>query len=159
MVKSKENLPAELVDFIGGFIGRLPMKWDDPPLWPVVVPSLVGFFAAWTPYVFDWVPRPLDWILLAPFLVLVLLSPALYFSPKPAGGRVELVIGANVAMILAFIPQLFLFVWFIVVILSWIFQSMYVWRHNYPAFRIGTWIGMGAVSGLFIGGLFAHFIL
>ena len=135
------------------------MKWDEPPLWPVVVPSLVGFFAAWTPHLFDWVPRLWGWVLPTPFLGLVLLSPLLYFSPKPAGGRIELVIGANVAMLLAIIPQIFFFVWFIVVILSWIFQSMYVWRHNYPPFRIGTWIGMGAVSGLFIGDLFAHFVL
>jgi len=135
------------------------MKWDEPPLWPVVAPSIVGFFAAWIPHLFDWVPRPWGWILPTPFLVLVFLSPLLYLSPKPAGGRIELVIGANVAMLLAIIPQIFLFVWFIVVILFWISQSMYVWRHNYPPFRIGTWIGIGAVSGLFIGDFFAHFTL
>ena len=143
----------------GGASARLPMKWDEPPLWPVVVPSLVGFLAACMPHIFDWVPRPWGWILPAPFMILVLLSPLLYFSPKPAGGRIELVIGANVAMLLALIPQVFLFVWFIVVILFWIFQSMFVWRHNYPPFRIGTWLGLGAVSGLFIGDLFAHFVL
>jgi hypothetical protein len=135
------------------------MKWDEPPLWPVVAPSLVGFAAACMPHIFDGIPRPWDWALPAPFLGLVLLSPLLYFSPKPAGGRVELVIGANVAMFLAIIPQVFFFVWFIVVILFWIFQSMYVWRHNYPPFRVGTWLGMGAVSGLFVGDLFAHFVL
>ena len=135
------------------------MKWDEPPLWPVVAPSLVGFLAACMPHIFVWVPRPWGWGLPAPFMILVLLSPLLYFSPKPAGGRIELVIGANVAMMLALIPQIFLFVWFIVVILFWIFQSMFVWRHNYPPFRIGTWLGLGAVSGLFIGDLFAHFVL
>ena len=143
----------------GGSLGRLSMKWDEPPLWPVVVPSLVGFSAACMPYLFDWVPRPWDWVLAVPFLCLVLLSPLLYFSPNPAGVRIDLVVGANVAMFLAIVPQLFLFVWFIVVILIWISQSMYVWRHNFPPFRIGTWIGLGAVSGLFIGSLFAHFIL
>ena len=143
----------------GGHRGRLAMKWDEPPLWPVVLPSLVGFAAACTPHLISGIPRPFGWILPAPFMGLVLLSPLLYFSPKPAGGRVELVIGVNVAMLFALIPQLFLFVWFIVVILIWIYQSMYIWRHNYPAFRIGTWIGLGAVSGLFIGNFFAHFIL
>ncbi len=135
------------------------MKWDEPPLWPVMAPSLAGFFSACMPHIFDWVPRPWGWVLPTPFLVLVLLSPLLYFAPKPAGGRIELVLGANVAMLLALIPQLFLFVWFIIVILFWIFQSMYIWRHNYPPFRIGTWLGLGAVSGLFIGDLFAHFVL
>jgi len=70
-----------------------------------------------------------------------------------------LIIGANVAMVLAIVPQLIFKPWFIVVILFWVFQSMYVWRHNYPAFRVGTWLGLGAVSGLFIGDFFAHFIL
>ena len=140
-------------------MARLYMKWDDPPLWPVVAPSLVGFFSACMPHIFDWIPRLWGWTLPAPFLGLMILSPLLYFAPKPAGGRIELVLGANVAMLLALIPQLFLFVWFIVVILSWIFQSKYVWRHNYPPFRIGTWLGLGAVSGLFIGDLFAHFVL
>ena len=60
---------------------------------------------------------------------------------------------------LAIVPQMLFFVWFIVVILFWIFQSMYIWRYNYPAFRVGTWLGLGAVSGLFMGDLFAHFIL
>jgi hypothetical protein len=134
------------------------MKWDEPPLWPVVIPTLVGFVVACMPHLLDEIPR-LGGDLPAPFMGLVLLSPLLYFSPKPAGGRIELVIGANVAMVLAIVPQLFFRVWFIVVILFWIFQSMYIWRHNYPAFRVGTWLGLGAASGLFMGGLFAHFIL
>ena len=62
-------------------------------------------------------------------------------------------------MLFAFIPQLAFFVWFVVVILLWLFESMHVWRKNYPPFRIGIWIGLGAVSGLYIGGLFAHFVL
>ncbi len=135
------------------------MKWDQPPLWPVATPCLVGFAAACIPHLFEGIPRPWGWALPAPFLGLVLLSPLLYLSPKPAGGRIELIIGANVGMLLSIIPQVFFFVWFVVVILFWIFQSMYVWRDDYPAFRIGTWLGLGAVSGLFIGDFFAHFVL
>ena len=140
-------------------LGRQSMKWDEPPLWPVVVPTLIGFFAACLPHLFDWLPRPWGWALVVPFMILVLLSPLLYFSPKPTGGRIGVVIGANSAMLLAIIPQIFLFVWFIVVILFWIQQSMYVWKYNYPPFRVGTWLGLGAVSGLFVGGFFAHFTL
>ena len=134
------------------------MKWDEPPLWPVVIPTLVGFVVACMSHLLDEIPQ-LGGDLPAPFMGLVLLSPLLYFSPKPAGGRIELIIGANVAMVLAIVPQMLFFVWFIVVILFWIFQSMYIWRYNYPAFRVGTWLGLGAVSGLFMGDLFAHFIL
>ena len=90
---------------------------------------------------------------------LVLMSALLYYAPEPAGGSKELIAGANAGMLLAFLPQLIFFVWFVPVILFWIFQSMYGWRRGFPAFRVGTWIGLGAVSGLFIGGLFAHFVL
>ena len=83
----------------------------------------------------------------------------LYIAPYPADRSPELIVGTNVGMLLAFVPQLFFFVWFVPVILFWIFQSMYVWKYDYPAFRVGTWIGLGAVSGLFVGGLFAHFVL
>ncbi|GIT41372.1 MAG: hypothetical protein Ct9H300mP10_03820 [Methanobacteriota archaeon] len=87
------------------------------------------------------------------------MSALLYYAPEPAGGNKELIAGANAGVLLAFLPQLIFFVWFVPVILFWIFQSMYVWRRGFPAFRVGTWIGLGAVSGLFIGGLFAHFVL
>ena len=135
------------------------MKWDEPPLWPVVGPSLAGFTAACLPHIVDGVPRLFDWDLTTPFVGLMFVSILLYFAPEPAGKNTELILGANVGMLLAFLPQLFFFVWFVPVILFWILQSMYVWKNNFPAFRVGTWIGLGAVSGLFVGGLFAHFIL
>ncbi len=135
------------------------MKWDEPPLWPVAVPCLLGFASACTPNLIDGVPRLMDGDLTTPFMVLVITSPLLYFSPEPTGGKIDLIIGANAGMLFAFLPQAIFFVWFIIVVLLWIYQSMFVWRADYPAFRIGTWIGLGAVSGLFIGGLFANFIL
>ena len=135
------------------------MKWDSPPLWPVAVPSLFGFAFACIPPIVEGVPRLFDWDLATPFGGLVIASALLYFAPEPAGDSTELIVGANVGMLLAFLPQLVFYVWFVPGILFWIFQSMYVWKRNFPAFRIGTWIGLGAVSGLFIGGLFAHFVL
>ena len=135
------------------------MKWDEPPLWPVVNPRVAGFSSACVPHLVDGIPRLFDWDLTTPFLALVLASLLLYFAPEPADRSYELIIGTNVGMFIAFVPELFFDDWFVPVILFWIFQSMYVWKHNYPAFRVGTWIGLGAVSGLFVGGLFAHFIL
>ncbi len=135
------------------------MKWDDPPLWPVAIPSLTGFAAACTPYLVSGIPRLFDGDLTTPFIGLVILTPLLFFSPEPTGGKPELIVGANAGMLFAFLPQAIFFVWFIVIILIWIFESMQVWRRNYPPFRVGTWIGLGAVSGLFIGSLFAHNIL
>ena len=142
-----------------GAPSRIGVKWEEAPLWPVAVPSLVGFTFACLPHLVGGIPRLFDWELATPFAGLVAASALLYYAPEPAGGSKELIAGANAGMLLAFLPQLIFFVWFVPVILFWIFQSMYVWRRGFPAFRVGTWIGLGAVSGLFIGGLFAHFVL
>ena len=40
-----------------------------------------------------------------------------------------------------------------VVILTWLGQSMYLWQHNFPPFRIGIWLALGSMSGLYIGGI------
>ncbi|GEM_PF-87767 len=157
--KSKENLPEYLAAFIWGCNSRIVVKWEEPPLWPVVLPSLLGFALACITQIVDGVPMLFDWELGTPFAGLVLASMLLYFAPKQIGGSMELIAGVNVGMLVAFLPQLIFFVWFVPVILFWLFQSAYVWKYNYPAFRIGTWLGLGAVSGLYIGGLFAHYFL
>ncbi len=137
------------------------MKWEEPPLWPVAVPSIAGFVAACIPHLIEGTPRLLDWELTTPFVILAtgITLFILFLAPQPVKGNYEVVIGTIVGMLLAFLPQLAFFVWFVVVVLYWLLESMRVWRKNYPPFRIGTWIGLGAVSGLYIGGLFAHFVL
>ena len=142
------------------------MKWDSPPLWPVAVPSLLGFALACSPlrsYKFEALsflstPEGQDSIL-TPMVCLILLSGLLYFSPEELGSRRELISGALVAILFGVLPQGMFFVWFIPVILFWVAQSTYIWKRNYPPFRIGIWLGSGAVSGLFTGGIFAHFFL
>ena len=89
------------------------MKWDDPPLWPVAVPSLAGFCAACFPYVVQNTPQLVGGELTTPFILLVILSPLLYFSPEPTGRKPDLIIGANIGMFFAFLPQAIFFVWFI----------------------------------------------
>ena len=142
------------------------MKWDSPPLWPVAVPSLLGFVLACSPlrsYKFEALsvrstPEGQDSIL-TPMVCLILLSGLLYFSPEELGSRRELISGALVAILFGVLPQGMFFVWFIPVVLFWVAQSTYIWKRNYPPFRIGIWLGSGAVSGLFTGGIFAHFFL
>ncbi len=92
-------------------------------------------------------------------ICLILLSGLLCFSPAELGSRRELIAGALVAILFGVLPQALFNPWLVIMVLLWIHQSMSVPRHNFPAFRIGIWIGLGAVSGLFIGGLFAHFVL
>ena len=134
------------------------MKWDEPPLWPVAVPSMAGFAAACLPYLVN-DPRFIEGSLLASFLVLLALSPAILRAPVGNASRLELLVGTWVGMLLCFLPQLIFFVWFIPVVLFWVAQSTYIWKRNYPPFRVGIWLGSGAVSGLFTGGIFAHFFL
>jgi len=142
------------------------VKWEEAPLWPVAVPSLLGFALACSPlraYKFE----ALSFLstqgdedsILTPMICLILLSGLLYFSPAELGGRRELIAGALVAILFGVLPQALFNPWLVIMVLLWIHQSMSVPRHNFPAFRIGIWIGLGAVSGLFIGGLFANFVL
>jgi len=44
-------------------------------------------------------------------------------------------------------------IWFVIVILFWMSQSLYVWKRNYPNFRLGMWLGAGSMSGLYLGSL------
>jgi len=32
---------------------------------------------------------------------------------------------------------------------------MYIWQYNFPPFRIGIWLALGSMSGLYIGGIMA----
>jgi len=82
------------------------------------------------------------------------------FFPDAASGRkAEMIAGIWVGMLVAFLPQIAFFVWFVPVILIWLAQSRTIWDRNYPPFRVGMWIGFGLVSGLYIGGILAHNLL
>lgn len=152
------NSLKELVALMNEYSSDLFVKWDTPPLWPVAIPSVCGFFSACMPYIFQ-IPFFIEGSLISPFIFLILLSLGLNFSPPEIGNKIELIAGTWFSMLFSFLPQLFLFPWFIIVFLFWLAQSMYVWKRNYPPFRIGIWIGTGAISGLYIGSFFSHYIL
>jgi hypothetical protein len=149
---------ASFAALMGRARRRSGVKWDSPPLWPVAAPSLLGFITACLPYLTK-IPNFTEGSLLAPFGVVAFASLALLLAPDEIGSKPELIAGTWVAMLVAFLPQLVFYVWFIPVILFWLAQSIYLWKSDYPAFRIGIWIGFGAVSGLYLGGFFAHYFL
>ncbi len=130
------------------------MKWDSMPLWPVIMPLSVGFFIA---CIFGIIENSSS--LLKPAICLLILPFVLWLSPKEIENRKELVGGYIVSIIFGILPQLIFFVWFILVILIWISQTTYLWRHNSPLFRIGIWIGLGSCTGLFLGSFYAHYFL
>ena len=122
------------------------VKWDSPPLWPVVLPSVTGFSAACMPYLAD-VRFFSEDSILAPFALMAVLFTLLL--------GLETLLGAWAAMLFSLLPQLLFFVWLVPVVLIWFHQSIFLWRKNYPLFRIGIWLGLGAASGIYIGGIFA----
>ena len=81
------------------------------------------------------------------------------FLPDRYEARVEWLLGIFSMILLAVLPQLILPIWFILVILFWLSQSLYVWKRNYPTFRLGLWLGAGGMSGLYLGSLFAFNVL
>ena len=142
------------------------MRWENPPLWPVALPSICGFLLSssslrqhkFEALSFITTPEGQDSII-TPLICAIILSFALYFSPSDLGNRTELISGSIIALLIGIIPLLIFPVWIVVVLLLWISQSMYVWKSNFPAFRIGLWIGLGGSSGIFMGAFIAHLLL
>jgi hypothetical protein len=130
------------------------MKWESAPLGLIVVPLIIGFLIA---CVLGLIQDSSS--LRYPMIFLLLSSILLYFAPQEIGNRKELIAGSMVSILVGILPQLIFFVWFIIVILIWLSQTAYIWRHNSPSFRIGVWAGLGGCSGLYIGSFFAHYVL
>jgi len=158
VVKSKENLPARPVDFIGILWGVISVKWDTPPIWPVAVPSILGFSIACANEILS-IQGLFGQSLLLPILALTASSGLVMFLPDKYESKFECILGICCMILLAVIPQLILPVWFVLVILFWLSQSLYVWKRNYPTFRLGIWLGAGGMSGLYLGSLFAFNVL
>lgn len=158
VVKSKENLPARPVDFMGTLWGVISVKWDSPPIWPVAVPSILGFSIACADEILS-IQGLFGQALLLPILALTASSGLVMFLPDRYESKFECILGIWLMILLAVIPQLIFPIWFVLVILFWLSQSFYVWKRNYPTFRLGIWLGAGGMSGLYLGSLFAFNVL
>ena len=157
-MKSKENLPARPVDFMGIPWGVISVKWDIPPIWPVAVPSILGFSIACADEILS-IQGLFGQALLLPILALTTSSVLVMFLPDRYESKFECILGIWLMILLAVIPQLIFPIWFVLVILFWLSQSLYVWKRNYPTFRLGIWLGAGGMSGLYLGSLFAFNVL
>ena len=158
VVKSKENLPARPVDFMGILLSVISVKWDNPPIWPVAVPSILGFSIACANEILS-IQGLLGQALLLPIMALTASSGLVMFLPSRYESKFECALGIWLMILLAVIPQLIFPIWFVLVILFWLSQSLYVWKRNYPTFRLGIWLGAGGMSGLYLGSLFAINVL
>ena len=131
------------------------MTWESAPLWPVVLPSSSGFVLAFIPYLFE-----IDFFteknLLIPVLILLILGLLCFLLPQKYGNRTELYSGYFLGIIVFYLFRFFFgFYGIAVVILTWLGQSLYLWQYNFPPFRIGIWLALGSMSGLYIGGIMA----
>ena len=132
------------------------MKWESAPLWPVALPSIAGFLLSLIPYLFE-----LNYFskrnLLAPILILITLGLFLMLLPKKYGSKFELYLGYVIGLLVSYTFRFFFgFYGIVVVVLVWMGQSTYMWQYNFPPFRIGIWISLGSISGLYIGGIMAY---
>ncbi|MDB3870856.1 hypothetical protein OAV45_02650 [Candidatus Poseidoniales archaeon] len=135
------------------------MKWESAPLWPVALPSIIGCLLSFIPYLFE-----IEYFskknLLAPILVLGILGICCFLLPDRYGNKIELYLGYTLTLLLSFSFRfLFGFYGIVVVFLVWLSQSIYIWQYNYPPFRIGIWLALGAMSGLYVGGILAYNLL
>ena len=143
---------------MGTLWGVISMKWDSPPIWPVAVPSILGFSIACADEILS-IQGLFGQALLLPILALTASSGLVMFLPDRYESKFECILGIWLMILLAVIPQLIFPIWFVLVILFWLSQSLYVWKRNYPTFRLGIWLGAGGMSGLYLGSLFAINVL
>jgi hypothetical protein len=132
------------------------MKWESAPLWPVALPSITGLSLSFVPYLFE-----IEYFskrnLIFPILILAMLGLFCIALPEKYGNKLELYVGYIIGIFSTYLLRfLFGFYGIVLVVLFWIGQSTYMWQYNYPPFRIGIWIALGAVSGLYIGGIMAY---
>ena len=132
------------------------MKCESGPLLTVVFPSITGLLLSFIPYLFE-----LEYFskrnLVAPILILSIFGLACMLLPEKYGNKVELYAGYLLALSLTYSFRfLFGFYGIVVVVLFWIGQSFYIWQYNYPPFRIGIWLALGAITGFYIGGILTY---
>ena len=143
---------------MGTLWGVISVKWDSPPIWPVAVPSILGFSIACADEILS-IQGLFGQALLLPILALIASSGLVMFLPDRYESKFECILGIWSMILLAVMPQLIFPIWFVLVILFWLSQSLYVWKRNYPTFRLGIWLGAGGMSGLYLGSLFALNVL
>lgn len=140
------------------------MKWENPPLALFAIPPLAGLFSACIGFLLapnfdiqdklllDLAPLLLSWLTLTIFASILM-----FRIPKEWGEPKEMRYGVMAGVIVVFLPQmcgmalLLCSLWFLAVIGGWVFVSTYQWKYEVQPFRTGLWLGVGGLTGLFMG--------
>ena len=140
------------------------MKWENPPLRLFAIPPIVGLVSSIIGFqlaplieieekmLSDLSPLILSW------LTLILLASIMMFRiPKEWGEPKEMRYGVMAGVIVVFLPQmcgmalLLCSLWFLAVIGGWVFVSTYQWKYEVQPFRTGLWLGVGGLTGMYMG--------
>ena len=77
--------------------------------------------------------------------------------PKEWGEPKEMRLGVMAGVVVMFLPQmcgmalLLCSLWFLAVIGGWVFVSTYQWKYDVQPFRTGLWLGVGGLTGMYMG--------
>ena len=155
-------MPAAIVIGLQPSLG--PMKWETPPLGLFAIPPLAGLISSCIGFqlapkidiqekmLSDLSPLILSWLIL---IILTLIF--MWKIPKEWGDPKEMRYGVLTGVIVVFLPQicgvalLMCSLWFLAVIGGWVFVSTYQWKYDVQPFRTGLWLGVGGLTGLFMG--------
>ena len=155
-------MPAAIVIGLQPRLG--PMKWENPPLSLFAIPPLAGLFSSFIGFQLapmihiqekmldDILPLILSWLILIIFAEILMLQ-----IPKKWGNPKEMHYGVFSGVVVMFIPQMcgmalvLCSFWFLAIIGGWVFVSTYQWKYDVQPFRTGLWLGVGGLTGLFMG--------
>ena len=155
-------MPAVIV--IGWRPGLGLMKWENPPLGLFAIPpliglisSVIGFQLASEMEIQDKLLSDISPLLLSWASLVIIASLLMFKIPAEWGEPKEMWYGVLAGTIVVFLPQicgmglLLCALWWIPVICGWVFVSTYQWKYDVQPFRTGLWLGVGGLTGMFMG--------
>jgi len=144
---------------------------DDPEakLEPVALPAFVGLFTGIiTALILGKYPGIVSWIysgymeeVFTLQIILIFTIPAGYLlsvfqSKKYNLNQIEMFSGMLVFIIFGCMASFAMGCGFLLIILLWLWASLYWWRYNLPSFRLGVWYSMGLCSSAMLGNLMMY---
>ncbi|HJM68020.1 MAG TPA: hypothetical protein QF716_03995 [Candidatus Thalassarchaeaceae archaeon] len=140
------------------------MKWENPPLALFAIPPLIGLISSFIGFqsasqieIEDKLLSDLSPLYFSWFTLLILSSVLMFRIPKEWGDPKEMRYGVMAGVFVVFLPNvcglalMLCSFWFLVVVTGWVFVSTYQWKYEVQPFRTGLWLGVGGLTGMYMG--------